>query len=99
MKLKNNYNEDKGDEIKSLNNNYNKYNQIDNYQRVNDYSDDFKHCLVFFIFGLLIWLPLIFNIVFFRSPNIQARKLSIASMVIGGCYFVVTVIIFGVFSQ
>ncbi|KAM9980059.1 hypothetical protein ACTFIZ_006326 [Dictyostelium cf. discoideum] len=79
--------EKNGNELKSFKNNQN-YNN----QRIKNYSDDYKHSLIFLISGLFLWLPLIFNLIFFRSPNIQARRFSAASLIIGTCYFISTVI-------
>ncbi|KAM9950724.1 hypothetical protein ACTFIT_011999 [Dictyostelium discoideum] len=77
--------EKNGNESKSFKNNkeFEKINQNYNNQRVKDYSDDYRHSLVFLISGLFLWLPLIFNLIFFRSPNIQARRFSVASLIIG----------------
>ncbi|KAM9959790.1 hypothetical protein ACTFIR_000889 [Dictyostelium discoideum] len=86
--------EKNGNESKSFKNNkeFERINQNYDNQRVKDYSDDYRHSLVFLISCLFLWLPLIFNLIFFRSPNIQARRYSVASLLIGTCYFIATVI-------
>ncbi|KAN0031195.1 hypothetical protein ACTA71_010278 [Dictyostelium dimigraforme] len=88
--LKNDYDEENGNELGSFNNKkeFKGDDQFYNHQRVKDYSDDYKHSLVFLITGIFLWLPFFFNLIFFKSPNIQARKFSVASLILGTVYFI-----------
>ncbi|KAM9980060.1 hypothetical protein ACTFIZ_006327 [Dictyostelium cf. discoideum] len=53
-----------------------------------EFEHDYPFSLTFIILGVFVWLPFLFNIVYIRSPNIHARRIAFASIILAGIYFI-----------
>ncbi|KAM9976566.1 hypothetical protein ACTFIR_010408 [Dictyostelium discoideum] len=53
-----------------------------------EFEHDYPFSLTFIILGVFVWLPFLFNIVYIRSPNIHARRIAFASLILAGIYFI-----------
>ncbi|EAL66177.1 hypothetical protein DDB_G0282635 [Dictyostelium discoideum AX4] len=58
-----------------------------------EFEHDYPFSLTFIILGVFFWLPLLFNIVYIRSPNIHARRIVFASIILAGIYFIAIIFV------
>ncbi|KAM9959789.1 hypothetical protein ACTFIR_000888 [Dictyostelium discoideum] len=70
-------------------------NKLKSESNPNEFEHDYPFSLTFIIMGVFFWLPLLFNIVYIRSPNIHARRIAFASISIYFIAIIFTVAVAG----
>ncbi|EGC32657.1 hypothetical protein DICPUDRAFT_81532 [Dictyostelium purpureum] len=61
------------------------------------HSSDCAYSVTFFVLGFFFFFPFFFNFAYLKSPHCYARKISLASLIVGSLYLCAAISVFSTF--